>query len=140
LLHVLYSIFIYFIGVIVICGLFSMASGYRNYSTGHYFIRAFQAKSPFQRMFTKLQSEKDINRCDIGKITYVGYGAIIIASITLCTITPFCIGTYFVDRYLASKIYGFWFAGSSVLGMGVFLVQLIDSLLNILIKYLKKIL
>lgn len=54
---------------------------YRSYQGGHKFIKAFPARTPYQRLFTKLQCEKDISKADMGKLTYLGYAGVLIATI-----------------------------------------------------------
>ena len=46
---------------------FSLSAGceYRAYRGGHKYVKAFPAKSPYQRFFTLMQCEKDILKADV---------------------------------------------------------------------------
>lgn len=63
---------------------FALSAGceYRSYQSGHKFIRAFPARTPYQRLFTKLQCEKDIAKADMGKLTYLGYAGVLVTTVT----------------------------------------------------------
>lgn len=63
---------------------FSLAAGceYRSYRGGHRYVKAFPARTPYQRLFTKLQCEKDIDKNDMGTLTYLGYAGVLISTLT----------------------------------------------------------
>ena len=62
---------------------FSLSAGceYRAYRGGHKYVKAFPAKSPYQRFFTLMQCEKDILKRDMGKLTYLGYAGVLLSTV-----------------------------------------------------------
>ncbi len=59
--------------------LLSTACEYRMVK--HWRIRAFYAKTPYQKLFTKMQLSKDIEQQDLGKLTYIGYIGVVLSTI-----------------------------------------------------------
>lgn len=130
-----YLIFIF--GIFFIWGMCNIACEYRDYSPGHLFIKAFRAKSYFQRSLTLLQSQKDIDRRDLGKITYIGYIISLISTATAYFVIPFFLITYFGNRDAAFNIYKYWCGICGGLGVIATLLQGFDSLLNLLFNSFK---
>lgn len=121
-------------GVFVVC---NIACEYRNYSGGHKFVKAFKAESFFQRKLAVLQQSKDIKKGDVGKITYIGYIFSILCGVTAIFVIPFSTIMIFFNHKIGFGMYIYWCRGALVLGVLVFLIQLIDSLLNFLLRHSK---
>lgn len=60
----------------------SLSAGceYRSYRGGHRYVKSFRARTPYQRLFTKLQCEKDMDKNDIGTLTYLGYAGVLVTT------------------------------------------------------------
>lgn len=108
------------LGVFVFC---SINCEYRNYKWGHKYIKAFDAQTPFQLIFTILQSRKDT--AFPGMITYIGYWCSIISTIAM-------IGTIIVSVCNVDLWYVFdtAFTACIALNLAGFLIQAFDSILN----------
>lgn len=116
----IFVLFILILGVFAVFGVCNTACEYRNYSTGHRFIKAFRVQTSFQSAFTLLQSQKDINQWDMKKITYVGYYAAIFCTITGILIIPFTVVMYFINKDIAIWTYLYWCGGCLAIGMFAF--------------------
>lgn len=105
---------------------------------GHRYVKAFKAQGNFQKMLIKFQSSKDIDSWDTGKITYVGYVYSMVCVATALIVVPFSLITVFINRDIAAWTYLFWFGGCFVLGICIFLIQVIDSILNFILEIFNK--
>lgn len=108
------------IGIWVLC---STNCEYRNYKWGHKFIKGFDAHTPFQLVFTILQSER--NTYFIGAITYIGYWCSIISTIAMVGAT--IVSVYNADLWYVFETAFIWCVILNVAGC---LIQLLDSFIN----------
>lgn len=113
----------YVIRVLALWVLCSINCEFRNYRWGHKYIKAFDAETPFQFIFTILQSRKDT--AFLGAITYVGYYCSIISTIAI-------IGTVAISVVNNNLWYVFdtAFIVCAALNLVGFLLQVFDSVLN----------
>lgn len=104
---------------------------FRSYRGGHRFIRAFRAKTAYQRFFTLMQCEKDIYRADLGKLTYLGYVGVLAATAT-GILAGIGSGYLFLsgEFELADFLICLWAVFSSGFGIAAVVLQGLDSLLN----------
>ncbi len=117
----------------VFCNYTLLSAGceYRNYRGGHKFIKAFPARTYYQRLFTAFQCEKDIDRRDLGKLTYLGYTGIVIT--TIAAIPGTFLVIYFCwkgDYPAAEQVILFWMIFGSQWGVLSLVIQGFDSLIN----------
>lgn len=104
---------------------------YRNYKGGHKFIRAFNAQGRFQKFFLLLQTRKDIDVNDIGKLTYIGFVGAIISSITAIFVLPTTIYLYFLGNHeIVTLIFQSWVLMGTIWGVASLVIQGIDSIIN----------
>lgn len=120
--------------VLCIAGVYvALATGceYRSFHGGHRYIRAFRARTRYQQFFTLLQCEKDINGADMGKLTYLGYTGILLATaagILLLLLAPYL---FLTGKWIFMKpAFYLWAAASMGWGFSAILIQGLDSLLN----------
>ncbi len=133
--EIMFEIFIFFLGIIVVWISCNIACEYRNY--GHRFIKAFRASTNFQDLFTVLQ-RKDIDEWDMNKLTYIGYFATIICTFSAIFVIPFVIFNYFFNLKIAINTYLLWVGGCFILCLIAFFTQMIDSLLNFILEIFNK--
>lgn len=120
--------------VLCIAGVYvALATGceYRSFRGGHRYIRAFRAKTRYQHFFTLLQCEKDIHGADMGKLTYLGYTGVLLATaagLLLLLLVPYL---FLTGNWLFMELAFYLWA---MLGMGwgflSVLLQVLDGLLN----------
>lgn len=139
--EVLFSLIDYlFWYLILIIGIFSVfvfcnvACEYRNYRTGHRYIKSFNTTSTFQRLFTILQRSADINEWDMKKITHIGYVVAILCTATAVFTVPFSCIMFFFNRNIAVWTYLYWCGGCLAVSLLAFIVQVLDSILNYLLE------
>lgn len=119
---------IYFISIYT-----SLSAGceYRSFHGGHKYIKAFQARTPYQRFFTLMQCEKDIFRSDMGKLTYLGYANVLITTFTGILVLLLSIYWYIAGTpRLAKMAVQIWACLGIGLGLFSIVIQGIDSLCN----------
>lgn len=107
----------------------------RRYKGGHRYIKAFYAKTLYQRFFTIMQSEKDIQRKDLRKLTYIGYTGVVISTISSTLFIALSIYETILGKFdFAKEIIKIWINANLIWAMfwGVFsmVVQGVDSLFN----------
>ena len=104
---------------------------FRSYRGGHRFIRAFRARTAYQRFFTLMQCEKDIYRADLGKLTYLGYAGVLAVTAT-GILAGIGSGYMFLSGKfeLADVLICLWAVFGSGLGIAAVILQGLDSLLN----------
>lgn len=105
----------------------------RNYKSGHMFIRAFQAKTTYQRFFTLLYRQDQIKRRDMKKLTYIGYVGVVLSTAALIIIVIISVYLSFKNNVNVAYILAlFEMRGmiSSLWGILAMIIQGIDSLLN----------
>ena len=111
----------------------SLSAGceYRSFHGGHKYIKAFRARTPYQRFFTLMQCEKDIFKNDMGKLTYLGYASVLI---TTCTGILVILLILYLHRIgtpgLAEAAIQLWACLGIGLGLFSLIIQGIDSLCN----------
>lgn len=121
------------LAIYLVCAYSSLSAGceYRSYRGGHKYIRAFQAKTPYQRFFTLLQCEKDISKPDMGKLTYLGYAGILVTTAAGIFALPIVIYLVATGKlYFAEIVMNLWACLGIGWGLLSFLLQGIDSLLH----------
>lgn len=112
---------------------FSLSTGceYRAYRGGHKYVKAFPAKSPYQRFFTLMQCEKDILKHDMGKLTYLGYAGVLLSTVFgLLILLPMGYLWFSGKPDLAELLVLLWACFSMGWGLLSFVLLGIDSLLN----------
>lgn len=126
-------LFIIKIMLSIFCNYTLLSAGceYRNYRGDHKFIKAFPARTRYQRLFTVFQCEKDIDRCDMGKLTYLGYTGIVITTIASIPVTFLVLYLCWKGNYpAAEQTIFFWTIFGSQWGVLSLIIQGIDSLIN----------
>lgn len=113
--------------------LLSIGCEYRSYRGGHRYIRAFRAQTSYQRLFTQMQCDKDIDRRDMGKLTYLGYAGVVlftVAGVFLLLYFAYLgiAGCFAIRR--AELLCRLWACGSGVWGVTASLITGFDSLIN----------
>ena len=110
----------------------SVGCEYRNYFSGsHKFIKAFYARSWYQKLFTLLQRDVDIGRHGIGKLTYVGYIGVVISTIAAFFVLPFAIYAYFfINLKTVSLVFAYWVVFNLAWGISVTALVLVDSIIG----------
>ena len=100
----------------------------------HLLIKAFYAKTPYQTLFTLLQSSKDIERKDLGKLTYIGYIGIVLSTIgAVCTLLYSFYQCYKKIPFSVTERFQVWVLFSGACGFLATIIQMIDSFLGWLI-------
>lgn len=111
--------------------LLSAGCEYRSYRGGHKYIKAFPARTPYQRLFTLMQCEKDIFRQDVGKLTYLGYAGILLSTVSGLLILAPTLSLLFTGKPdLAETLVLLWACFAMGWGTLALILQGIDSLLN----------
>lgn len=109
----------------------SVGCEYRSYRGGHRYIRAFRAETAYQYLFTLLQCEKDIDRRDMGKLTYLGYAGVVVSTASGILCILFSAYLCFTEKsHMAEMVFYLWTMGSAGWGIVAMLIQGVDSLLN----------
>ncbi len=140
IINKLFEIFILIFGILIVWFFCNIACQLRNYSFGHRFVKAFVAENSFQRAFTILHRwfDGDIDSLDLNKITYIGFFNVIICIIIGIVVIPFSLITYFFNHSLAIWTYLYWCGGCFLLSLLAFFLQVIDSVLNAILRYFNK--
>ncbi|RGC04461.1 hypothetical protein DWZ14_28805 [Enterocloster citroniae] len=97
------------------------------------FIRAFQAKTTYQRFFTLLYRQDQIKRRDMKKLTYIGYVGVVLSTAALIIIVIISVYLSFKNNVNVAYIlalFEMWGMISSLWGILAMIIQGIDSLLN----------
>lgn len=120
--------------VIYIAGMYVLlATGceYRSYRGGHRYIRAFRARTFYQRLFTLLQCEKDIHRSDMGKLTYPGYAGVALATASGAPVLAISVYLSVKGRLdMAETVIGVWAWAGMGWGIVSAILTGVDSLAN----------
>lgn len=119
--------------IYLVCAYSSLSAGceYRSHHGGHKYIRCFRAKTPYQRLFTLLQCEKDIFKSDMGKLTYLGYAGVLISTAVGMIALPFAIYSTAVGKlHDAERAMVLWACLGIGWGLSSSLLQGVDSLLH----------
>lgn len=138
LVDYLFMYFIILVGTLIIFVSCNVACEYRNYSTGHRLIKAFIADNAYQKSLVILQSTRNIFSHDLKKITYIGYVSSIICTITAIIIIPFSIIMFIFNHGIAFWTFIYWFMGCFSLNVIVAILQILDSLFNLLLEFLRR--
>ena len=134
-----FDIFLFLVLIAIVFFLCNVGCEYRNYSSGHKFIKAFKAKGCYQKLFTMLQMEKDIDSRDLGKITYIGFIVVLISSISAVFIIPYTIFSYLsISRNDAIHIFMLWSQICGGLAIVAMIIQGFDSILNRLFDFINR--
>lgn len=109
----------------------SVGCEYRSFQGGHRYIKAFPARTSYQRFFTRMQCEKDIFKNDMGKLTYLGYAGVLITTTTGILVIVFILYCYITGTsYLMMPAVQIWACLGIGLGLFSIIIQGIDSLWN----------
>lgn len=111
----------------------SLSAGceYRSFHGGHKYIKAFRARTPYQRLFTLMQCEKDIFKRNMGKLTYLGYVSVLITTFTGILVILLILYWHMTGiSGLADVTIQIWACLGIGLGLFSLLIQGIDSLCN----------
>lgn len=103
----------------------------RNFQGGHKFIKSFPARTPYQRLFTKMQCEKDMGKTGMGTLTYLGYAGVLVTTITgILALVLYACFALAGKLYLADYAALLWACLGMGWGMVSFLLMGIDSLIS----------